>query len=182
MTDEANIAEAELAKAMTPLEQANALLKANERKLCAPGDDQESHFFLRFNDPDQRELYFSEEAEARAAWNSYCGPSGHWNGYLFGVVSREPTTSLASALLEKQKALEAAEARLSRLSALLDEAEAALDVFSQIAEHDIGETEADCDIFRPLTKDSVPPITVGDLRLAASVAAKIAALKDPADV
>lgn len=105
---EANIAEAELAKAMTPLEQANALLKANERKLCAPGDDQESHFFLRFNDPDQRELYFSEEAEARAAWNSYCGPSGHWNGYLFGVVSREPTTAIASALLEKHKALEEA--------------------------------------------------------------------------
>lgn len=61
--------------------------------LCAPGDHQEPLFILRFDDPDQREMLFADEAEARAIWEALCGPGGTWNGYLFGLLSNVPDNS-----------------------------------------------------------------------------------------
>lgn len=71
-------------------------------------------------------------------------------------------SSAARALLASNNTLRA---RLSRLSALLDEAEAALGKVPSIEFADIGQVE-----------------TQRFINAAASVAAKIAALKDPADV
>lgn len=94
MTDEANIAEAELAKAMTPLEQANALLKAAE------------------------EIVAHESAEPQKQHPADAGYYGRWDKWAserdaFGKYAH----SLASALLEKQKALEEC---LELLDAMVD--------------------------------------------------------------
>lgn len=46
----------------------------------------------------------------------------------------------------------------------------ALEPFAKIAGHDIGEDEADTDLFRPMSRfNRVPPLTVGDLRRAYSI-------------
>lgn len=59
---------------------------------CAPGDRREVDvWILRFEDPSLRECVFEgpdAELEARRAWERHCGPSGHFNGYLFRLASR----------------------------------------------------------------------------------------------
>lgn len=119
---------------MTPLEQANALLKAAEE--ATPG---EWHAWASYTE--------AEGYRGIHKWAHACGPAQP--GVLiddqaglanqrdqamrdahFIALARNTAPAIASALLEKQKELEEADARLSRLSALLDEAEAALAMFS----------------------------------------------------
>ncbi len=50
---------------------------------CQPGDRAERLWLLRFDDPDQREQVFDDEAEARAAYTKY---SPTWNCYLLASV------------------------------------------------------------------------------------------------
>lgn len=49
-------------------------------EFAAPGDMQWRTFILRFHDPDCREMYFKDEADAWEAWNRYA-PS--YNVHLF---------------------------------------------------------------------------------------------------
>ena len=60
------------------------------------------------------------------------------------------------------KALDAAEARVKRM-------EEALAPFALVAEHDIGESESDEDLFRPMSgrHNHAPLLTVGNFRRAA---------------
>lgn len=61
--------------------------------------------------------------------------------------------------------------RADRAEASLAEARKALEPFALVAEHDIGEDEADSDAFRPMPKpfNHAPQITVGHLRAALAV-------------
>jgi hypothetical protein len=64
---------------------------------CAPGDDQQDAWIVRFNDTDMREAIFrgpDAERDARAKWEMMCGPSGTWNGYLFRLSTRTPATEM----------------------------------------------------------------------------------------
>lgn len=63
---------------------------------------------------------------------------------------------------------------IASLKAKLAEAEAVLEPFALVAEHDIGADEHNDDQFRPMTggKNSVPLITVGDLRRALAILAR----------
>lgn len=58
-------------------------------KWCAPGGSLASRFILKFEDAEVGDMYFDEYDEAVAQWDRYCGDSGNWNGYLFGVVARQ---------------------------------------------------------------------------------------------
>jgi hypothetical protein len=49
----------------------------------------------------------------------------------------------------------------------------ALEPFAAVAEHDIGEGEADIDLFRPMNHNRAPLLTVGDLRRARAALAKL---------
>jgi len=66
-----------------------------------------------------------------------------------------------------QRYVDANEARIDAEAALA-EARKALEPFALVAEHDIGEDEADSDAFRPMPKpfNHAPQITVGHLRAA----------------
>jgi len=62
---------------------------------CAPGDDQQDVWLLRFDDPSRDEMiWFGDgaETEARMAWESLCGQQGGaWNGHLFRLAKAETT-------------------------------------------------------------------------------------------
>lgn len=57
---------------------------------------------------------------------------------------------------------------------LTDEMRAALEIFAAIAEHDIGDDEADSDLFRPMTPKhcKARPLLVGDFRRAQAAFSK----------
>lgn len=193
---------------MTPLEQANALLKAADaeglKKLrdlaeTLPPYDWQWTTLTSDNGPYQshedmieglaKMVRHSESLGLHAiTWNdedvdgkssTVCitgnGPTSPLHAQYIAAV--KPSNMLfilskldesASALLEKHKALEAAEARLSRLSTLLDEAEAALGPFAKVSEKAKGKDDA-C-----WCGQDGAVILYADLRRAFSLAAKIA--------
>ncbi len=62
-------------------------------RFCAPGDRQEDAWLIRFDDNDVGDKVFigqDAEHEARAMWESMCGPNGTWNGYLFRLARPLP--------------------------------------------------------------------------------------------
>lgn len=66
-------------------------------------------------------------------------------------------------------------AHISTLQREADGMREALEPFARVAEFDTARNEADHDVFSPLTNNTVPHITIGDLRRA------LAALSPPAE-
>ena len=65
--------------------------------------------------------------------------------------------------------------RIEQLKAALRKAQEALEPFAYVADEDIGESETDNDIFRPMSggHNIAPLLTVGDLRRAQTALAEI---------
>ena len=64
--------------------------------------------------------------------------------------------------------------RIEQLKAALRKAQEALEPFAYVADHDIGESETDNDIFRPMSGGhNIAPLTVGDLRRSRDAIAEI---------
>lgn len=61
--------------------------------LCAPGDNRQPHWILRFCDNDVRDMHFTDEDEAHARWQFHCGPSGNLNGTLYQVAAQRKPMS-----------------------------------------------------------------------------------------
>lgn len=71
--------------------------------------------------------------------------------------------SLAATVIEQQRIIAALAEDASKAAGLA----AALEPFAQVAEHDIGDDEADIEDFRPMQRHHrAPKITVGDMRRA----------------
>ena len=78
-------------------------------------------------------------------------------------------TAARLAMEEAAAALEAQQARIAELEAESAALTKALRPFAEVARHDIGEDEADADLFKPMSERNAraPLLKVGDLRRAA---------------
>lgn len=56
---------------------------ASRFDFAAPGDRQTDHFILRFDDTDRRDMHFTDETEAWAAYDQF---APNWNCYLFRLA------------------------------------------------------------------------------------------------
>lgn len=66
------------------------------------------------------------------------------------------------------------EAERQRHAEVMDEVRKVLEPFSLVAERDIGDTEVDADIFRPMSAHNYAPLlTVGDLRAARALLSRL---------
>lgn len=103
-----------------------------------------------------------------------CGPCAVKASAAKGVVV-DDTFSHLPEVCRLRREVKAAEARITALEAALGEAERALEPFAAVAELDIGESEHDNEMFKPMSwlNARAKILSVGNLRAARTAVAKI---------
>jgi hypothetical protein len=105
--------------------------------------------------------------------NDVFAANGELVAVLNGYSSEEQLVPNAALIAEAGTVYHETDLTPRQLVEQRDALREALEPFAAVAEHDIGEGEADIDLFRPMNHNRAPLLTVGDLRRALAALAKL---------